>query len=112
MGEGGRLCILVEIHKYVCYYKNMSIKTSYRYIVKRTDSGEPIIEGTRISVRDIVEQWKLGTSPEEIPSIYPHITLSQVFEAIAYYLDNKNEIENYIEKNTIPENLSGKSLSR
>lgn len=90
----------------------MSTQTAYRHIVKRTDTEEPVIAGTRISVRDIVEQWKLGTSAEEIPSIYPHITLSQVFEALAYYLDNKNEIEDYIEKNRIPENLSGKSLSR
>lgn len=90
----------------------MSTQTAYRHIVKRIDTGEPVVAGTRISVRDIVEQWKFGTSAEEIPSIYPHITLSQVFEALAYYLDNKNEIEGYIEKNRIPENLSGKSLSR
>jgi uncharacterized protein (DUF433 family) len=90
----------------------MSTKTAYRHIVKRIDSGEPVIEGTRISVRDIVEQWKLGMSAEEIPSCYPHITLSQVFEALAYYLDNKDEIESYIKRNMIQENLSDQSLSR
>ncbi len=90
----------------------METQTAYRYIVKKHDTNEPIIEGTRIAVRDIVEQWKIGVSPEEIPIHYPHITLSQVFEALAYYYDNKIEIEKFIEVNKIPENFSGKALSR
>lgn len=90
----------------------METITSYKYIVKKPDSCEPIIQGTRISVRDIVEEWRIGTSPEEIPSLHPHITLAQVFEALAYYQDHKEEVENFIEKNKILEDLSGKSLSR
>jgi len=90
----------------------METKTAYKYIVKKSGSNEPIIEGTRISVRDIVEQWKIGSSPEEIPSVYPHINLSQVFESLAYYQDNMNEVEHFIKLNKIPENLSGKALSR
>ena len=89
----------------------METKTEYKYIVKKTGSGEPIIEGTRISVRDIVEQWKLGSAPEEISSVYPHINLSKVFEALAYYQDNMEEVEHFIKINKIPEELSGKALS-
>ncbi len=84
----------------------MNTSTTYKYIVKRSDTKEPIIEGTRISVRDIATNWKLGHSPEEIPTIYPHLTLAQVFEALAYYQDNKEEIEAFIEKNKVPEELS------
>ena len=90
----------------------MDTTTSYKYIVRKSESGEPIIEGTRIAVRDIVEQWRMGSTPEEIPAIYLHITLAQVFEALAYYQDNKQEIETFIEKNRVPEHLSGTSLSR
>jgi len=89
----------------------METKTEYKYIVKKAGSGEPIIEGTRISVRDIVEQWKLGSAPEEISSVYPHINLSKVFEALAYYQDNMEEVEHFIKINKIPEELSGKALS-
>ncbi|MDP2208502.1 MAG: DUF433 domain-containing protein [Bacteroidota bacterium] len=77
----------------------METQTAYRYIVKKHDTNEPTIQGTRITVRDVVEQWKIGASPEEIPIHYPHITLSQVFEALAYYHDNKIEIEKFIEVN-------------
>jgi uncharacterized protein (DUF433 family) len=90
----------------------METLTSYRYITIKPTTNEPIIQGTRISVRDVVEHWKMGASPEEIPIVYPHITLSQVFEALAYYQDNKEEIEMFIEKNYVPESLSGSPLSR
>ncbi len=90
----------------------MQTTTSYKYIIRKEGSGEPILEQTRIAVRDIVEQWKMGASPEEIPFHFPHISLAQVFEALAYYQDNKDEIETFIERNAIPENLSGKTLPR
>jgi len=89
----------------------MESKTSYRYIVKKAGNKEPVIKGTRISVRDIVEQWKLGSAPEEITSIYPHLKLSQIFEALAYYQDHMKEIEKFISANKVPEGQSGKALS-
>lgn len=89
----------------------MGTKTSYRYIVKKAGNKEPVIKGTRISVRDIVEQWKLGSAPEEITTIYSHLKLSQIFEALAYYQDNMKEIEKFISANKVPESQSGKALS-
>ena len=89
----------------------METKTAYKYIVKKSSNNEPIIEGSRISIRDIVEQWRLGSTPEEIPIIYPHLNLSQIFEALAYYQDNMEEVEKFIAQNKVPEGLSGKALS-
>jgi uncharacterized protein (DUF433 family) len=89
----------------------METLTEYKYITKKAESGEPIIRGTRISVRDIVEQWRLGVAPEEIPQHYPHISLAKVFEALAYYQDNIEEVEHFIELNKVPEELIGTSLS-
>ena len=90
----------------------METKTAYKYIVKKAANSEPAIEGTRITVRDVVEQWRLGSTPEEITSVYPHINLSQIFEALAYYQDNMTEIEHFIQINKVAESLSGKTLSR
>jgi len=47
----------------------------------------------------------LGLSPEEIVIHLPHLTLAQVFDALSYYSDHQREIDDYIEKNKIPENL-------
>jgi uncharacterized protein (DUF433 family) len=78
-----------------------------RYVTRNRDilSSEPIIIGTRISVRVIVGLWRLGTPPEEIPIQYPQLTLAQVFDALSFYLDNQAEINEYIERNHIPDNL-------
>ena len=79
--------------------------TEYLYVVKDDEilNGEPIIRGTRTSVRAIVETWRLGIAPEEIPKGMPHLTLGQVFGALTYYSDYQEEINAYIDRNRIPD---------
>jgi uncharacterized protein (DUF433 family) len=55
--------------------------------------GRARISGTGVTVRRIVEWYKLGYSPEEIAHEIGHITLAQVFAALAYYHANQEEIE-------------------
>jgi len=55
--------------------------------------GRARISGTGVTVRRIVEWYKLGLSPEEIAHEIGHITLAQVFAALAYYHVNREEIE-------------------
>ena len=81
--------------------------TEHYYIVTddRILSGEPIIKDTRTPVRAIVELWRLGIAPEEIPRHLPHLTLAQVFDALSYYSDHQTEINAHIARNRIPEDL-------
>ncbi|MDB9429991.1 DUF433 domain-containing protein [Microcystis aeruginosa CS-555/01A07] len=81
--------------------------TEYLYIVRDDEilQGEPIIKGTRTPVRAIVETWRLGVAPEEIALGMPHLTLSQIFSALTYYSDHLEEINAYIERNHIPDDL-------
>ena len=67
--------------------------------------GEPVIRGTKTPVRAIVELWRIGIPPEEIPEHLPHITLAQVFNALSYYAEHQSEINHYIEINHVPEQL-------
>ena len=55
--------------------------------------GRARISGTGVTVRRIVEWYKLGYSPEEIAHEIGHITLAQVVAALAYYHANRDEIE-------------------
>ena len=91
----------------------MESTTTYEYIARREDvlGGEPIIQGTRTPVRAIVEEWRRGTPPEEIPDGMPHLTLAQVFSALAYYSDHRDEINARIERNRISEAQLGSSVS-
>ena len=71
-------------------------KTEYVYIVCTPGvvGGEPRIAGHRIRVRDIVAARDLGgLTPEEIAaSVYPELTLAEVYSALAYYEDHHDEI--------------------
>ena len=81
--------------------------TEHLYVVRdeKILSGEPIIKGTRTPVRAIVETWRMGIAPEEIPNGLPHLTMAQVFDALSYYSDHQDEINAHIERNRIPDEL-------
>ena len=85
----------------------MPIQITSRYVTRKPEilSGEPIIIGTKTTVRAIVRLWRLGTSPEEIPMHLPHLTLAQVFDALSFYQDNQIEINDYIQRNHTPNEL-------
>ncbi len=89
----------------------MSTIVEHPHIVKKETTNEPIIKGTNISVRAIAELWLAGVQPEEIKLHIPHISLAQIFDALSYYHDYKNDIDSYIEKNKIPESMRGTRLS-
>lgn len=44
-------------------------------------------------MRRIVGWYKRGDTPEEIANQYGHLTLAQVYAALAYYHANRDEIE-------------------
>ena len=56
--------------------------------------GEPVIEGTRMTVR-AVSNYILhqGLTPEELVSEFQHINIAQVYDALSYYYDHRKEIE-------------------
>ena len=69
-------------------------------------SGEPIIRGTRTLVRAIVELWRMGLVPEENQQVLPHLTLAQIFGALSYYSDHREEILRHIARNRIADEES------
>jgi uncharacterized protein (DUF433 family) len=81
--------------------------TAHRYVV--TDNqilgGEPIIADTRTPVRAIVELWRQGLAPETIPNRLPHLSLAQVFDALSYFSDHQEDIQRWIERNRISDDL-------
>ena len=56
--------------------------------------GRACIDGHRVRVQDIVV-WheKRGYCPDEIVDMFPGITLADVYAALAYYFDNRREID-------------------
>jgi uncharacterized protein (DUF433 family) len=57
-------------------------------------TGKPCIVGTGIRVWDVyVLHERQGKTPDEIVTAFPHLTLADVHAALAYYWDNKQEID-------------------
>ncbi len=55
--------------------------------------GRPRISGTGVTVHRIAAWYKMGLSPDEIPARIGHLTLAQVYAALAYYHANRIEID-------------------
>lgn len=58
-----------------------------------TCGGRIRIDGTRITVHRVAALYKQGHTAEEIAQTYPHLSLGQVYTALAYYHANRDEIE-------------------
>src|SRR5262249_16397969 len=72
------------------------------HITKTPDvcGGKACVAGTRVRVMDIVVWYEhLGWNADEIVSQIPAVTLSDVHAALAYYFDNREEIEEDIRRN-------------
>ena len=72
----------------------VSVSTEHIEITPGVCAGKPRIAGHRITVQNIVI-WheRMGMSPEEIVSEWPHLTLGDVYAALAYYDDNRALID-------------------
>lgn len=55
--------------------------------------GRLRIDGTRMTVNQIVTLFKQGYTAEEIVRQYPQRTLSQIHSVIAWYFDHKEEFD-------------------
>ena len=60
--------------------------------------GRPCIAGAGVSVRAVAVCYKQGLSPEEIAHEYEHLSLAQVYAALAYYHANRDLIEADLER--------------
>jgi uncharacterized protein (DUF433 family) len=59
-----------------------------------TCGGRPRIDGHRITVEDVaIWHERMGMSPDGIVSAYPSVTLSDVHAALAYYYENREQID-------------------
>lgn len=67
--------------------------TEHKY-VERNEAGIPIIAGTTMKVIELVTgQIAYGWSPEEMQFQHPYLNMSQIYSALAYYWDNKQELD-------------------
>jgi uncharacterized protein (DUF433 family) len=78
----------------------MTTKIIHPYITsqKNIGGGKPIISGTRTRVSNIVAYYKLGLAPENLAREFPHLSLSQIHDALSYYYEHQTDIDREIDE--------------
>lgn len=72
-----------------------ALKHPYISTDRKIRGGEPVISGTGIRVLDIAVRYEImGMTPEDIIVAFPHLSLSQVHDALSYYYEHKAYIDN------------------
>ena len=67
--------------------------------IRLDDRAVAWIDQTNVEVIEVVlDKLAHGSSPEEMHFQYPHLSLSQIYAALAYYHDHQTEIDAQIER--------------
>lgn len=69
--------------------------------VTKLENGAYRIAGTRVSLDSVVYSFKRGNLPETIIRQFPVLNLPQIYGAIAFYLSNQDEIDEYLKQGEI-----------
>ena len=76
----------------------MLAETRYEHVVM-DEAQVPFISGTTMKVVELVlAQSAYGWTAEELHLQFSHLTLGQIYSALAYYWDHQEELDADIEK--------------
>lgn len=54
------------------------------------------LTGHRVGLAHVVREYNLGSSAEMIAVRFPSLRLSHIYSVLAYYLDNRAEVDAYV----------------
>lgn len=76
-------------------------KHAHITIVNKFGGPRAVIKGTQIPASLIIGYLQAGETPESlVENTLPHLNLAQVYDALSYYYDHQNEIEQEMAENT------------
>ncbi len=76
----------------------LDVETRYEHVVLDRQNV-PIIAGTTMKVIELaLERLAYGWSPEELHFQHPYLSLGQIYSALAYYWDHREEMDRDIER--------------
>ena len=60
------------------------------------ETGGVRVRGSRVTLETIVHRMQMGDTAEEINDGFPTVSVSTIKEIIAWYFDNKADVDEYI----------------
>ena len=70
----------------------MAISTSY---VQARD-GNLYVGSSRVTLDSVIIPWQTGQTPEAIHADFPTVPLAEIYGAIAYYLEHRDEVDAWL----------------
>lgn len=94
------------------YFSAMSQATT-TVPLSADEAGVLRVAGTRVSLDSVVHAFDEGATPEEIAQDFPTLALADIYSVIGYYLQNRAEVEEYLEQRRVQrEDLKAEIESR
>jgi uncharacterized protein (DUF433 family) len=60
--------------------------------------GEIRLAGSRVGLAHIVRAYRCGDSAEMIALHYPTVSLAHVHKVVAFFLENRSEVNDYVDR--------------
>ena len=72
------------------------VVSTFEVKLTKTESGVLRVGNSRVSLDTVIIAFGQGATPEQIVEDYDSLELSEVYAVISYYLQNREEVENYL----------------
>lgn len=75
-----------------------------------TEDGAIRIANTRVNLETVIHHFNLGSTAEQIVYKFPALGLADVYAVIAYYLANRQSVDDYINQQDAKAEANQKKL--
>ncbi len=73
--------------------------TQIHSLVELDESGVAWIIGEKVKVIELaIDKLAHGTTPEEMHTQFPHLSIAQIYAGLAYYYEHQSELDAEIQK--------------
>ena len=70
-------------------------------VVRRVEGGTLRVGNSRVSLDSVVYEFSRGENAIQIQESYPSLSQADIHAAIAYYLHNRAEVDDYIKRREV-----------
>jgi uncharacterized protein (DUF433 family) len=74
------------------------VETTIKVPLSVTEFGTIRVGSSRVSLDSVVHHFKQGATAERIAESIPSLDLADIYAVIAYYLANRDSIEEYLQR--------------
>ena len=80
--------------------------------LSQDSSGNIRIGNTRVTLDSVVTAFRNGSTAEQLAHEFPVLQLDEIYATIAYYLQHRTEIDNYLSDQAIESQTTRESIER